>query len=69
MVPGVTGGATSETVEEGAKNAGSAPSKEAIEARVKAQKEALKAMSAEPTDAEKVACSIDNPEGCITCGS
>jgi ribonucleoside-diphosphate reductase alpha chain len=68
VTPGVSEGATSETVGANAP-VGAAPSEAAIEARVKAQKAAMAAMNDEPTDADKIACSIDNPEGCITCGS
>ncbi len=45
------------------------PTAEEVEARVKAQKEAMAKMSEEVTAEEKIACSIDNPDECVACGS
>ena len=45
------------------------PTAAEVEARVKAQKEAMAKMSEEVTAEEKIACSIDNPDECVACGS
>ena len=68
MTPGVSDNATSETVEGSPSSAPAKPSEAELEARHKAQAAALAEMS-DVSDADKIACSIDNPEGCITCGS
>ena len=66
MAPGVSGTATSEKVD-------AAPAAEAspadIEARVEAQKAAIASMKEEVTAEEKIACSIENPDDCVSCGS
>ena len=68
MSPGVTSGASSETAD--AVPATTAePTAAEVEARVKAQKEAMAKMSEEVTAEEKIACSIDNPDECVACGS
>lgn len=66
MAPGVSGTATSEKVDT-APQADAAPSE--IEARVEAQKVAMASMKEEITAEEKIACSIDNPDDCDSCGS
>ena len=40
-----------------------------IEARVEAQKAAIASMKEEVTAEEKIACSIENPDDCVSCGS
>ena len=68
MSPGVSSGATSDTAD--AVPATTAePTAAEVEARVKAQKEAMARMSEEVTAEEKIACSIDNPDECVACGS
>ena len=68
MSPGVSSGATSDTAD--AVPATTAePTAAEVEARVKAQKEAMAKMSEEVTAEEKIACSIDNPDECVACGS
>ena len=67
MVPGVTSGAKESDNESAPSPA--APSASEVEARVKAQKEAMATIKDEPTDAEKLACSIENPDECEACGS
>jgi ribonucleoside-diphosphate reductase alpha chain len=68
MSPGVSSGATSDTTD--AVPATTAePTAAEVEARVKAQKEAMAKMSEEVTAEEKIACSIDNPDECVACGS
>ena len=68
MSPGVSSGATSDTAD--AVPATTAePTAAEVEARVKAQKEAMAKMSEEVTAEEKIACSIDNPDECEACGS
>ncbi|CAI8157914.1 MAG: Ribonucleoside-diphosphate reductase 1 subunit alpha [Cryomorphaceae bacterium] len=68
MSPGVSSGATSDTAD--AVPATTAePTAAEVEARVKAQKEAMAKMSEEVTTEEKIACSIDNPDECVACGS
>jgi ribonucleoside-diphosphate reductase alpha chain len=67
MSPGVSGGASSENVE--AEVGTTKPSASEVEARVQAQKAAIASMSEEVTAEEKIACSIDNPDDCLTCGS
>jgi ribonucleoside-diphosphate reductase alpha chain len=67
MSPGVSDKATSEKVD-GSPVASSQPTASEIEARHKAQAKAMAEMS-EVSNEDKIACSIDNPEGCITCGS
>lgn len=68
MSPGVSSGATSDTAD--AVSATTAePTAAEVEARVKAQKEAMAKMSEEVTTEEKIACSIDNPDECVACGS
>jgi len=67
MSPGVSGGASSENVE--AEVGTAKPSASEVEARVQAQKAAIASMSEEVTAEEKIACSIDNPDDCLTCGS
>ena len=67
VTPGVSEGATTDKVD---KAPSLAPASEAdIEARVKAQKAAMATMNDAPSDEEKIACSIDNPDECIACGS
>lgn len=66
MAPGVSGTATSEKVDATAE-ADAAPAE--IEARVEAQKAAIASMKDEVTAEEKIACSIDNPDDCVSCGS
>ena len=66
MAPGVSGTATSEKVDV-APQADAAPAE--IEARVEAQKAAMASMKDEVTAEEKIACSIDNPDDCVSCGS
>jgi len=67
MSPGVSEGASSENVE--AEVGTTKPSASEVEARVQAQKAAIASMSDEVTAEEKIACSIDNPDDCLTCGS
>ncbi len=67
MSPGVSGTASSETVN--TSGATAAPSPSEVEARVQAQKAAIASMNDEVTAEEKIACSIDNPDECINCGS
>lgn len=68
MSPGVSSGATSDTAD--AVPATTAePTAAEVEARVKAQKDAMAKMSEEVTAEEKIACSIDNPDECVACGS
>ena len=66
MAPGVSGTATSEKVD-AAPQTDAAPAE--IEARVEAQKAAMASMKEEVTAEEKIACSIDNPYDCDSCGS
>jgi len=67
VTPVVSDDATTDKVE---KAPAAAPITEAeIEARVKAQKAAMATINDAPSDAEKIACSIDNPDECIACGS
>jgi ribonucleoside-diphosphate reductase alpha chain len=68
MSPGVTSGASSETAD-AVPAASTEPTAAEVEARVKAQKEAMAKMSEEVTAEEKIACSIDNPDECVACGS
>jgi len=68
MSPGVTSGAASETAD-AVPAASTEPTAAEVEARVKAQKEAMAKMSEEVTAEEKIACSIDNPDECVACGS
>ncbi len=68
MSPGVTSGATSDTAD-AVPAASTEPTAAEVEARVKAQKEAMAKMSEEVTAEEKIACSIDNPDECVACGS
>jgi len=66
MAPGVSDTATSEKVE-ASSEADAAPAE--IEARVEAQKAAIASMKEEVTAEEKIACSIENPDDCVSCGS
>ena len=66
MAPGVSGTATSEKVD-AAPQADGAPAE--IEARAEAQKAAMASMKEEVTAEEKIACSIENPDDCDSCGS
>jgi|SaaInl1SG_22_DNA_1037389.scaffolds.fasta_scaffold00215_12 ribonucleoside-diphosphate reductase alpha chain len=68
MSPGVSTGAATDTADK-APASPTAPSTAEVEARVKAQKEAMAKMSEEVTAEEKIACSIDNPDECVACGS
>jgi len=68
MSPGVTSGAASETAD-AVPAASTEPTAAEVEARVKAQKEAMAKMSEEVTAEEKIACSIDNQDECVACGS
>lgn len=68
MSPGVTSGASSETAD-AVPASSTQPTAAEVEARVKAQKEAMAKMSEEVTAEEKIACSIDNPDECVACGS
>ena len=68
MSPGVSAGATSEVAQKVSETA-EAPTAAEVEARVKAQKDAMSKMSEEVTVEEKLACSIDNPDECVACGS
>ncbi len=68
MSPGVSSGASTDTADKAPANS-AAPSAAEVEARVKAQKEAMAKMSEEVTAEEKIACSIDNPDECVACGS
>lgn len=68
MSPGVSSGATSDTAD-AVPAATAEPTAAEVEARVKAQKEAMAKMSEEVTAEEKIACSIDNPDECVACGS
>ena len=68
MSPGVSSGASTDTADK-APASSAAPSAAEVEARVKAQKEAMAKMSEEVTAEEKIACSIDNPDECVACGS
>ena len=68
MSPGISSGASADSAD--AVPATSAePTAAEVEARVKAQKEAMAKMSEEVSDEAKIACSIDNPEDCEACGS
>jgi ribonucleoside-diphosphate reductase alpha chain len=67
MSPGVSGTASSETVD--SSGAKAAPSASDVEARVQAQKAAIASMSDDVTAEEKIACSIENPDDCVSCGS
>jgi len=66
MAPGVSGTATSEKVDK-VPSADASPAE--IEARVDAQKAAIASMKDEVTMEEKIACSIENPDDCVSCGS
>jgi len=66
MAPGVSGTASSEKVD-ASPEADAAPAE--IEARVEAQKAAIASMKEEVTAEEKIACSIENPDDCVSCGS
>jgi ribonucleoside-diphosphate reductase alpha chain len=66
MAPGVSGTATSEKVDK-VPAADASPAE--IEARVDAQKAAIASMKDEVTMEEKIACSIENPDDCVSCGS
>ena len=68
MSPGVSSGATSDTAD-AVPATTVEPTAAEVEARVKAQKEAMAKMSEEVTAEEKIACSIDNPDECVACGS
>lgn len=68
MSPGVSSGAATDAADK-APASSAAPSAAEVEARVKAQKEAMAKMSEEVTAEEKIACSIDNPDECVACGS
>ena len=68
MSPGISSGATSDTADV-VPAATAEPTAAEVEARVKAQKEAMAKMSEEVTAEEKIACSIDNPDECVACGS
>jgi ribonucleoside-diphosphate reductase alpha chain len=68
MSPGVSSSAATDAAEK-APASSAAPSAAEVEARVKAQKEAMAKMSEEVTAEEKIACSIDNPDECVACGS
>jgi ribonucleoside-diphosphate reductase alpha chain len=68
MSPGVSTGASADTADK-APAGSAAPSAAEVEARVQAQKEAMARMSEEVTAEEKIACSIDNPDECVACGS
>jgi len=68
MSPGISSGATSDTADVVPASAAE-PTAAEVEARVKAQKEAMAKMSEEVSAEEKIACSIDNPEDCEACGS
>ena len=68
MSPGVSSGASTDVADK-ATASSAAPSAVEVEARVKAQKEAMAKMSEEVTAEEKIACSIDNPDECVACGS
>lgn len=68
MSPGVSSGASTDTADK-APASSAAPSAAEVEARVKAQKEAMAKMSEKVTAEEKIACSIDNPDECVACGS
>ena len=68
MSPGISSGATSDTAD-AVPAATAEPTAAEVEARVKAQKEAMAKMSEEVTAEEKIACSIDNPDECVACGS
>ena len=68
MSPGVSSGATSDTAD-AVPTTTAEPTAAEVEARVKAQKEAMAKMSEEVTAEEKIACSIDNPDECVACGS
>jgi ribonucleoside-diphosphate reductase alpha chain len=68
MSPGVSSGATSDTAD-AVPTTTVEPTAAEVEARVKAQKEAMAKMSEEVTAEEKIACSIDNPDECVACGS
>ena len=66
MAPGVSGTATSEKVDK-VPAADASPAE--IEARVDAQKAAIASMKDEVTMEEKIACSSENPDVCVSCGS
>src|SRR6056300_450002 len=66
MAPGVSGTATSEKVDK-VPSADASPAE--IEARIDAQKAAIASMKDEFTMEEKIACSIENPDDCVSCGS
>ena len=66
VTPGVSEGATADKVDA---PGAAAPTEADIEARVNAQKKAMASMNDTPSDAEKIACSIDNPDECEACGS
>jgi len=68
MSPGISSGATSESADAVQATTGE-PTAAEVEARVIAQKEAMAKMSEEVTAEEKIACSIDNPDECVACGS
>lgn len=68
MSPGVSSGASADTADKAPADS-AAPSATEVEARVQAQKEAMSRMSEEVTAEEKIACSIDNPDECVACGS
>ncbi len=67
VTPGVSEGATAGKVDKAP--AAAAVTEVEIEARVKAQKAAMATMNDTPSDADKIACSIDNPDECVLCGS
>jgi len=68
MSPGISSGATSDSADAVQATTGE-PTAAEVEARVIAQKEAMAKMSEEVTAEEKIACSIDNPDECVACGS
>jgi len=66
VTPGVSEGATADKVD--APNEAT-PTEADIEARVNAQRQAMASIKDTVTEAEKIACSIDNPDECEACGS
>jgi len=70
MSPGVSGGVVESKSSKDTRDAKDAQATPAsVESRVAAQKKAMASMKTELTAEEKLACSIENPDDCVACGS
>ncbi|MEZ7825818.1 MAG: ribonucleoside-diphosphate reductase subunit alpha [Schleiferiaceae bacterium] len=72
MSPGISDGvvepkSAADTKDKDTKNSKTTPA--SVESRVAAQKKAMASMKTELTAEEKLACSIENPDDCVACGS